>query len=459
MSKKIVPADIAEEIVEKREGIDISKDDKSDLWIWDKLHWFYFPDLVERPASQDEHLQERILPSVNYNDHKPTYVYMHNGRMDELESINHTPEVVEHLNETGVTFYLNEPLCMYDSSSLMSEHTLTFYSEFNGKEKPENIRSDELNCIRDYITRNNLTNVKVKTCDYKSEKMFPYYSEWMTITCEDTFVKNSPYVNILDDSYDSGNLLGKASKNFTKKFINLNWRWAPHRNLIAAFLANSEADISFVFKTELERLQILPWFDIRKCPKKYRKRLYEGIYKIDNDGPLNVDVVFEELLDIEKTPYPVNTTIDEHFDPSVDEALNLENEDVHHTGVWPIEKYYKDIFCDVVTESRFAQPTPNYSEKVQQPMWFRKPFILMAPPGTLKYLHEHGYKTFSDFWDESYDDCTDHEKRLYKIFEIIKYIESKTITELKDIYRDMRPILDHNRIHVEKSIYQWRGDK
>jgi hypothetical protein len=83
----------------------------------------------------------------------------------------------------------------------------------------------------------------------------------------------------------------------------------------------------------------------------------------------------------------------------------------------------------------------------------------MAPPGTLKYLHEHGYKTFSDFWDESYDDCTDHEKRLYKIFDVIKYIESKTITELKDIYNDMRPILDHNRIHVEKSIYQWRGDK
>jgi hypothetical protein len=429
----------------EQEGIDISIDNKDDLWIWNKLHWFYFPDLEERPASQDEQLKQRILPSVGYNDYNPTYVYMYNGRMSELESINHTPEIVQQLNETGVTFYLNEPMCMYDNSKVPG-HTLTFYSEFNGKEKPEHMRSDELDCIRDYITRNNLTNVKVKTCDYKSENMFPYYNEWMSVTCEDTFIKNAVFVNIYDDSYENWDLLGIAANNFSKKFINLNWRWTPHRNLIAAFLANSNADVSFVYKTDLERLQILPWFDIRKCPKKYKTRLYEGIQSLDNDGPYNVDVHFDELLDIEKTPYPVNTTVDEHFDPSIDDFT-------------PIEKYYKDIFCDIVTESRFAQPTPNYSEKVHQPMWYRKPFILMAPPGTLKYLHEHGYKTFSDFWDESYDDCTDHEKRLYKIFDIIKYIESKTITELKDIYKDMRPILDHNRIHVEKSIYHWMDDK
>jgi len=96
----------------QQEGIDISTDNKDDLWIWNKLHWFYFPDLEERPASQDEQLKERILPSVGYNDHNPTYVYMYNGRMSELESITHAPKIVEQLNETGVTFYLNEPMCM-----------------------------------------------------------------------------------------------------------------------------------------------------------------------------------------------------------------------------------------------------------------------------------------------------------------------------------------------------------
>ena len=49
-------------------------------------------------------------------------------------------EVVEQLNETGVTFYLNEPLCIYllPQNNTLNEdkHTLIFYSEFSGKEKP-----------------------------------------------------------------------------------------------------------------------------------------------------------------------------------------------------------------------------------------------------------------------------------------------------------------------------------
>ena len=125
MTQKIVPIDLSEE----REGVDISEDNKDDLWIWDKLHWFYIPDLEERPTSQDEHLKKRILPSVNWNDYKPTYVYMSNGRMNQLETINHSPEVIEHLNKIGVTFYLNEPLCMYDNTAVPG-HTLTFYSEY-----------------------------------------------------------------------------------------------------------------------------------------------------------------------------------------------------------------------------------------------------------------------------------------------------------------------------------------
>jgi hypothetical protein len=416
-------------------------DDTADLSIWNKLHWFNFPDLSERPASQDEHLKERILPSIGFNDHNPTYVYMYNSRLTELDDITHSPETVEQLNKVGITFYLNEPLCIYNKDNI--DHTLMFYSEFTGKEKPEHLRTNELDSIRDYAIKNNLTNIKVKTCDYDSDKFLPYYQEWMTLSCEDTFIKNAIIVNIYDDSYDNWDLLGVAANNFSKKFINLNWRWTPHRNLIAAFLANSDSQVSFFYKTDLARLQNLPWVDIKNWPRGYKQRLEAGIESLDSKGPFCVDVPFNELLDIEGQPYPVDTRVDDLFDPSVDDFT-------------PIENFYKDIFCDVVTESRFAQPTANYSEKTHQPMWYRKPFIVMAPPKTLQYLHENGYKTFSDYWDESYDSCTNHEKRLYKIFEVIKYIESKSIAELKDIYEDMKPILSHNRKQVESNIYQWR---
>ena len=413
----------------------------TDLSIWNKLHWFNFPDMDKRLASEDEHLEQRILPSVEFNNYNPMYVYMNNGRIPELEHIHHSLKAVEGLNKVGITFYLNEPLCMYDKA--LTEHTLMFYSEFTGNEEPEHVRADELDSIRDYIIKNSLTNVKVKTCDYDSGKFLPYYQEWMTVSCEDTFIKNAIIVNIYDDSYDNWDLLGVAASNFSKKFINLNWRWTPHRNLIAAFLANSDSQVSFFYKTDLARLQNLPWVDIKNWPRGYGQRISEGIESLDSKGPFCVDVPFNELLDIEGQPYPVDTRVDDLFDPSMDDFT-------------PIEAYYKDSFCDVVTESRFAQPTANYSEKTHQPMWYRKPFIVMAPPGTLKYLHEEGYQTFSDFWDESYDLCTNHEERLFKIFEVIEYIESKSIEELHAIYREMEPILSHNRKQVESNIYKWR---
>ena len=109
-----------------------------------------------------------------------------------------------------------------------------------------------------------------------------------------------------------------------------------------------------------------------------------------------------------------------------------------------LDKAYSDVFCDIVTESRFAQPTGNYSEKVYQAMFYKKPFVLVAPPKTLRMLKEDGFKTFDGFWDESYDELTNHQERLFKIFEVIDFINDKTIEELRDMYEKMLPIIEHN---------------
>ena len=77
-------------------------------------------------------------------------------------------------------------------------------------------------------------------------------------------------------------------------------------------------------------------------------------------------------------------------------------------------------------------------------MWYKKPFVLVAPVNTLKVLKDHGYKTFGDFWDESYDDIQNNEERLFKIFETIEFINSKSLEELQDMYNKMKPIIEHN---------------
>jgi hypothetical protein len=73
------------------------------------------------------------------------------------------------------------------------------------------------------------------------------------------------------------------------------------------------------------------------------------------------------------------------------------------------------------------------------------PIILVAPPYTLEYLKTFGFKTFDKWWDESYDIEENHYIRIMKIFNVIDYINSKSIQELQKIYAEMKEVLDHNK--------------
>jgi hypothetical protein len=117
-----------------------------------------------------------------------------------------------------------------------------------------------------------------------------------------------------------------------------------------------------------------------------------------------------------------------------------------------LQNFYQEIFVDVITETRFAQPTANFSEKVFQAMQYFRPFILVAPPFTLEYVRSLGFKTFSDFWDESYDTETNHGQRLIKIFKLIDTIEQMGFEDIKQMYQDMLPIIEHNRKQFMQQI-------
>ena len=59
-------------------------------------------------------------------------------------------------------------------------------------------------------------------------------------------------------------------------------------------------------------------------------------------------------------------------------------------------------------------------------------------------MRERGFKTFSKWWDESYDDEIDGWLRLKKIMELILEISKRTQKELLDMYIDMSDVLQHN---------------
>ena len=97
----------------------------------------------------------------------------------------------------------------------------------------------------------------------------------------------------------------------------------------------------------------------------------------------------------------------------------------------------------VVLETVVDSNKIHLTEKILRPIACAHPFVLAAGPGALKYLRHYGFKTFSDFWDESYDDEPDTVLRLKKITATMQQI--KNISE--DDWKKIQHISEYNQQH------------
>ncbi len=109
--------------------------------------------------------------------------------------------------------------------------------------------------------------------------------------------------------------------------------------------------------------------------------------------------------------------------------------------------FFENTFCHIATETLFYGTCLHLTEKSFRPIINRRPFILAGPPNSLEYLRNYGFKTFSDFWDESYDQETDGNKRLDKIRDLIQHINSMSFTEMEATLAKMDDILEYNFNH------------
>jgi len=112
-----------------------------------------------------------------------------------------------------------------------------------------------------------------------------------------------------------------------------------------------------------------------------------------------------------------------------------------------ITKEYTSSFCNIVTETYFLESIDKlfgFSEKLMKPIVAQIPFIIVGQPHSLKYLNQLGFKTFSDWWDESYDSEMNHYKRLQKIFKVIHEISKWPLEKCKKVYNEMNDTLIHN---------------
>ena len=67
--------------------------------------------------------------------------------------------------------------------------------------------------------------------------------------------------------------------------------------------------------------------------------------------------------------------------------------------------------------------------------------------GYLKQLKTYGFKTFSDFWDEGYDEIENPVERMEALLKLVREMNSKSINELNALYQKTKENCIYNKEH------------
>jgi len=175
-----------------------------------------------------------------------------------------------------------------------------------------------------------------------------------------------------------------------------------------------------------------------------------------------------ESGDSENFPKFIDSLVQEKF-PNIKKhkdmfplRLNINPNRTNPVNVIPDDmEYFKNSYFSIVNETifygvystdvnpLFHQLNAEYSsifisEKTYKCLAVKHPFVIFGRPGTIKGLHKLGFKTFSPYFNESYDDVIDDDERFDAIFNEITRLINLSDDEWVEILKNIQPILEHN---------------
>ena len=106
---------------------------------------------------------------------------------------------------------------------------------------------------------------------------------------------------------------------------------------------------------------------------------------------------------------------------------------------------YNTSGLEIVLETLFDDHRQHLTEKSLRPIACGKPFILASTPGSLTYLKSYGFRTFSEFIDESYDNIKDPLQRLNAIVNEMKRISALPGDDKKLLWAQLSKIANYNK--------------
>lgn len=367
------------------------------------------------------------------NRKKPYFYFSGTHSIPMLEKFEESPVFKKLKYFPNIDFYFYEPLTHYVSTNTKSNipHILNIN---NYEDEIKSIRSKELDSISEWVEKHKLKNIRVFCTELNSDKHYSTVYPNLNLKCADVFsISHSIECN------NSNKVFRKVKpEEITKKFICLSWRYDIVRHMFISYLTEKnilkDSNVSFLFKISNDKLKSNVWTSWAEFSFKHPEffeDVLNGNTKLQNLVPLSLDV---------ENPVAVD---DQALDAAVSPSKNILH--THRP-----DSQYNESCISLILESRFTQPWANISEKTLNAILLRKPFIIIGAPGVLSMLKDMGFKTFNDFWDESYDNIFLNDDRLVSICNLVNKLSNMSIEEMRSMYEKMDHILEHNFKNIKK---------
>lgn len=108
---------------------------------------------------------------------------------------------------------------------------------------------------------------------------------------------------------------------------------------------------------------------------------------------------------------------------------------------------YANTDIELVLETLFDDDRLHLTEKILRPIACAQPFVLAATAGSLEYLRDYGFQTYSSVWSEHYDQISDPESRMQEIASVMKEIVSWDPHTRRVKLQQAQEIAEYNRQH------------
>lgn len=180
-----------------------------------------------------------------------------------------------------------------------------------------------------------------------------------------------------------------------------------------------------------------------------------------NHSPLRITIpttTTNDQLELNSAHWNVllshQATFDTNYkNPMISESLyELENKNLFDDA--SNSSFYleclKQSLIYLVTETIGDYPYVVISEKTWRAFNVGVPFMIVGAKHSIKKLQDFGFKTFSQWWDESYDELPIVADRIQAVCQELKKLSYLTQQQQQALREEMLPTLIYNRQHLKE---------